>query len=214
MPQESPDLLGPVAGYYGAKVRTYGATSRGVDWSSEQSQALRFSQLLRILPRNRGFSVCDLGCGYGALLDRLESEAYDYAYLGVDISEDMLRVARGLHGRNPRAQFHLGLQGLPGADYCIASGILNVKLDALEADWNAHVLLQLALMNEIARCGFAFNCLTSYSNPDRVQTHLFYADPCALFDHCKRQFSRNVALLHDYGLYEFTMLVRKDVAQP
>jgi hypothetical protein len=26
---------------------------------------------------------------------------------------------------------------------------------------------------------------------------------------CKRRFSRNVALLHDYDLYEFTVLVRK-----
>jgi hypothetical protein len=29
------------------------------------------------------------------------------------------------------------------------------------------------------------------------------------FDHCKRNFSRQVALLHDYGLWEFTILVRK-----
>jgi hypothetical protein len=32
-----------------------------------------------------------------------------------------------------------------------------------------------------------------------------------IFDICKRKFSRNVALLHDYGLYEFTILVRKDL---
>jgi len=30
-----------------------------------------------------------------------------------------------------------------------------------------------------------------------------------LFDYCKRTYSRDVALLHDYGLYEFTILVRK-----
>ena len=28
--------------------------------------------------------------------------------------------------------------------------------------------------------------------------------PRAYFDHCKRAFSRHVALLHDYGLWEFT----------
>lgn len=32
---------------------------------------------------------------------------------------------------------------------------------------------------------------------------------CALFDLCKRRYSKNVALLHDYGLYEFTILIRK-----
>jgi hypothetical protein len=57
--------------------------------------------------------------------------------------------------------------------------------------------------------GFAFNCLTSYSDAERKRDYLYYADPCALFDLCKRRYSRNVALLHDYGLYEFTLLVRK-----
>ena len=38
---------------------------------------------------------------------------------------------------------------------------------------------------------------------------LYYADPCALFDYCKRNFSRNVALLHDYKIYDFTLIVRK-----
>ena len=42
-----------------------------------------------------------------------------------------------------------------------------------------------------------------------MKDHLFYADPCFFFDHCKKHFSKNVALLHDYGMYEFTILVRK-----
>ena len=52
--------------------------------------------------------------------------------------------------------------------------------------------------------------LTSYSDPDRMRPDLYYGDPCRLFDHCKRRYSRHVALLHDYGLYEFTILVRLD----
>ena len=37
------------------------------------------------------------------------------------------------------------------------------------------------------------------------------ADPAFFFDWCKRNFSRHVSLLHDYGLYEFTLLTRKDI---
>jgi hypothetical protein len=59
--------------------------------------------------------------------------------------------------------------------------------------------------------GFAFNCLTAYSDAHKMQSYLYYADPCRLFDLCKRRYSRNVALLHDYGLYEFTILVRKEL---
>jgi hypothetical protein len=53
------------------------------------------------------------------------------------------------------------------------------------------------------------NCLTGYSDDDKKRDYLYYADPCRLFDLCKRRYSRQVALLHDYGLYEFTVLVRK-----
>jgi hypothetical protein len=44
-----------------------------------------------------------------------------------------------------------------------------------------------------------------------MRADLYYADPAQVFDYCKRRFSPNVALLHDYGLYEFTILVRKQV---
>ncbi|MGR9969871.1 hypothetical protein ACUOIB_23760, partial [Escherichia coli] len=65
-------------------------------------------------------------------------------------------------------------------------------------------------LDRFSRRGFSFNCLTSYSDEDRKRDYLYYADPCQLFDLCKRRYSRQVALLHDYGLYEFTILVRKD----
>ena len=45
-----------------------------------------------------------------------------------------------------------------------------------------------------------------------MKDYLFYADPCELFDFCKTRFSQNVALLHDYGLYEFTILVEEIVS--
>jgi hypothetical protein len=51
--------------------------------------------------------------------------------------------------------------------------------------------------------------LTSYSDEDKMRAHLYYTDPTWAFDLCKRRYSRHVALLHDYGLYEFTILVRK-----
>ena len=44
-----------------------------------------------------------------------------------------------------------------------------------------------------------------------MRPYLYYADPLFLFDYCKKKYSKSVALLHDYGLYEFTILVRKDI---
>jgi len=59
--------------------------------------------------------------------------------------------------------------------------------------------------------GFAFNCLTCFADADKMRDNLYDADPCAFFDLCRRRYSHHVALLHDYGLYEFTVLVRKQL---
>jgi hypothetical protein len=95
------------------------------------------------------------------------------------------------------------------ADFALASGVFNVKLDTPADEWTDYVTQTLAVLDRLGRRGFAFNMLTSYSDADRMRADLYYGDPLRFFDLCKRSFSKQVALLHDYGLYEFTMLVRK-----
>jgi hypothetical protein len=58
--------------------------------------------------------------------------------------------------------------------------------------------------------GVAFNMLTAYSDPGHMRADLYYADASFYFDYCMRRFPRRVALLHDYDLYEFTILIRLD----
>jgi SAM-dependent methyltransferase len=200
-------ILDAVGRYYTERVREFGATARGVDWNSEESQDLRFAQLARLLPP-RPFSIIDYGCGYGALVDFLERQGPDFDYQGLDISEEMVKRAAQAHSAE-RRRFTTSHLDLEPADYAVASGVFNVKLDTSTDEWSAYVLRTVETLDGLGRSGFAFNMLTSYSDPERMRADLYYADPCAMFDHCKRNFSSQVALLHDYGLYEFTILVRK-----
>ena len=78
-----------------------------------------------------------------------------------------------------------------------------------EEDWLNYVLETLTLINSFTIEGFSFNILTKYSDKNYMKDYLFYADPCFLFDFCKKNFSKNVSLLHDYSLYEFTIIVKK-----
>jgi hypothetical protein len=82
-------------------------------------------------------------------------------------------------------------------------------LDASNDEWREYALSTLGGIARLSERGFAFNMLTKYSDAERMRADLYYADPCFFFDYCKTRFSRQVALLHDYGLYEFTILVRK-----
>ena len=200
--------LADVGHYYSERLREHGASAKGVDWSSADSQRLRFKQLLRICGERQDFSLNDIGCGYGALFDYLGGHC---DYLGVDISAAMIAKAAELHRGHAGCRFLAGECADRHADYSVASGIFNVKLSTDPADWRAHILETLDHLDEASKDGFAFNCLTKYSDADRMKDYLYYADPAELFDHCKRSYSRNVALLHDYGLYEFTILVRKDI---
>jgi hypothetical protein len=195
--------------YYTARLAAHGPQPGGVDWNSTESQVLRFVQLLRLLPPGAGVSLVDYGCGYGGLADHLVAQGVSFRYQGYDISRAMIDEACKLHAHLPNCRFTSDRSALETADYALASGVFNVRLTTPEEEWAGYVLQTLGELDELGRQGFAFNVLTRYADAGRMRPDLYYADPCALFDYCKRRFSRNVALLHDYDLYEFTVLVRK-----
>lgn len=202
-------VLAEVGAYYSARLSEYGPTPRGVDWNGAESQELRFAQLARLLDPARPDSVGDYGCGYGAMLDHLRGLGWSGAFRGYDIAPAMVEAARARHAADRDARFATDEAVLDGCDYLLASGIFNVKLTTPLPEWEAYIDATLDRLAARARRGFAFNVLTSYSDPEKRRDHLYYADPCRLFDRCKRRYARNVALLHDYGLYEFTLLVRR-----
>jgi len=203
------EILSDVADYYSSKLSEHGESARGVDWNSEESQTLRFEQLCKIINTSTPFSINDLGCGYGAFYDFLAQQYKSFSYSGIDVSEDMIRAAeRRYHNRN-QVCFVRSSKPEQVADYNVASGIFNVRLTQSDDEWWSYFEATLEALDRTSRIGFAFNCLTSYSDAHKMRDYLYYANPCVVFDHCKRRYSRNVALLHDYGLYEFTILVRK-----
>jgi SAM-dependent methyltransferase len=178
-----------------------------VDWASEVSQQLRFSQLLRLIDGDRDCTLLDYGCGYGALAQRLIAEGGSFRYTGFDVCTPMVLAARAtVH--DPRCAFSDCESQLSCVDYTVSSGIFNVRLEASEAEWHEHVASTIAAMAAHSRRGIAFNMLTRYADPPLMRDYLYYAEPERYFRLCKEQWSRNVTLLHDYELYEFTVLVR------
>src|SRR5256884_1528902 len=90
-------ILENVNRYYTEKLELHGATARGVDWNSVESQRLRFAQLLKICDCREPFTINDYGCGYGALADYLRDTGGLFRYCGFDISSSMIARARELH---------------------------------------------------------------------------------------------------------------------
>ncbi|MCI8210400.1 SAM-dependent methyltransferase [Pseudomonas sp. S25] len=201
-------LLAEVSDYYTQKLSTHGETPKGVDWNGAEGQVLRFTQLCRLI-QLQTFSIADLGCGYGAMFDYLRTSYDDFSYIGVDIADAMIDAAKKRYAHQDAARFITANRPDEVADYAVASGIFNVRLGRSDSEWKAYLVDTLDVLASSSRYGFAFNCLTSYSDAPFMRSDLYYADPCWLFDLCKRRYSKNVTLLHDYDLYEFTILVRK-----
>jgi SAM-dependent methyltransferase len=202
-------ILASVQEYYDGQIRKFGATPKGVDWNSPESQRMRFEQLLKVCDPTDSFSIIDYGCGYGALVDFMMEKGYTFNYCGYDISDEMVTKANALHKENSNCQFTTNLSQVKKADYTIASGIFNVRLQTNSEEWDKYILETLNKISNLSTKGFAFNVLTMYSDPEYMRSDLYYANPLTLFDYCKKNFSKYVALLHDYPLYEFTILAKK-----
>jgi SAM-dependent methyltransferase len=194
--------------YYEGRLRAHGATAAGVDWKSESSQMLRFDQLRHLWAADAETSIIDYGCGYGALAAYLRTSGHRGRYVGFDLSDQMAGAAVDRSRALDDCWWTSDRSQLRPADFAVASGIFNVKLDAGDEEWSAYMNRTIADMAALARRGFAFNALTSYSDAEKQRPDLYYANPLELFEHCRATYSRFVTLLHDYPLYEFTMIVR------
>jgi SAM-dependent methyltransferase len=206
------DFVERTRAHYREKFALHGATPQGVDWNGEGSQLAHFAQLAKLLPTDgRAFSVNDWGCGYGALAGYLRERFPGVRYTGIDLNEAMIEAAREASAGADGISFVVADRPLQTADHGLASGVFTLRLGRSDADCAADLERSIGILAETSRVGFAFNCLTSYSDPPKMREHLYYADPLVLFDLCKRRHAKDVALLHDYGLYAFTILVRKEL---
>lgn len=196
--------------YFESELEKHGPSALGVNYNSPEAQSVRFAQIFKLFDLDRPFSVLDYGCGIGNFYEYLTHRAKDFDYTGFDLSQMMLKAGRAMFAGRGNCHFTDKMPADNSFDYTVAISILNNKVSKPDEEWSAHVMERLMDFNRLSKKGFAFNALSTYSDIEKRRADLFYSDPLALFDFCKRNFSRNVALLHDYGLWDFTIIVRKE----
>jgi SAM-dependent methyltransferase len=200
-----------IAEYYTAKVRKFGATPLGVDWTCVPTQEMRFVQLLKLCDFTAPFSLNDVGCGYGALLSYLDWRHGDCAvdYLGLDLSQAMLRQARRLWRNRPNVAFALGGASPRVADYSVASGIFNVQQDQPLDLWETFVATTLDHLHRTSSRGFAVNFMRRSSPQGKTREGLYCTEPERWTNYCAAEFGARSEIIEDYGLREFTLIVRR-----
>jgi SAM-dependent methyltransferase len=189
-----------------------GDSHAGVGWPTIENQTIRFDAALRLIePGAEGFTVNDFGCGLAHMYDYMKAKGLPMkGYRGYDLSERSLAVARERLGSEVELIRSDHLTGQ--ADYSFACGIFNTRLDATDEEWLAFMKSVVLDLHEHSTRGFAFSSLSTYV--DWREPQLYYADPMEMFTFCKEEVSPRVALLHDYPIYEWTMLVRRPEVAP
>lgn len=199
-----------IVDYFNCKIREFGPSAKGLDWNGEKSHLVRLSQVAKVISQCSDFSINDFGCGYGTLYNYLVECGFEnFDYFGYDLSDGMIEAARR-NVTNPKARFVQGdIQSIAPADFTVASGVFNKVMCDNLAQWENYVYHHLSTFHKNSKSGFACNFLTSYSQSEKMREDLFYADPKKIFDFAMR-LSSNVSIYHDYGLFDFTIIVRKN----
>jgi SAM-dependent methyltransferase len=187
---------------YDGRVRSLGIGPKSVGWESTEQQELRFRNLIQGLSLENS-SVLDLGSGFGDLVFYLESQDVCISrYLGVEVSEEMLTASRKLLEGNQKVSFAQAnfLDFNSGSwDFVFASGSLNYRFGGNMYEYLESVISKYS---GICQKGLSINLLTD--RVDFMQLHHAHYNPEAVKLMMHKYFS-NVAVIEDYGLYEFTI---------
>lgn len=206
--------------YYSEKIMHHGLSPQGVDWSSADSQILRYEifidrMLAKVSDDTQVIRLADLGCGYGAVLPLLCGLKRPIEYLGYDISAAML-ASLGEYSR----QLNLGdvtvapiLSGELDreVDFVFCSGIFNVILDNDPKQWSDFIYDLLNKCVGHATTGVYSNFLTCFNDLDKRKPQLYYAEPGDLFAKFSKISGLAVDIIHDYPLFEFSMFLEHKV---
>lgn len=198
--------------HYDMTFRTRGATSDGVDWGPDETKLeRRYALMLEVAARTAktDWSILDVGCGFGGLLEFLRRRGVNPAYTGVEISQSMIDWAQAnIAGARFIQGDFLQWETEETFDFVICNGILTQKLDTPALEMDAYASNLIKKMFRQCNVGIAFNIMTTKSN--FYSNNLYYRNPGEVMSWCLSEITPYVKIDHTYPYYEFTTYLYKN----
>ena len=194
-----------IASYFDERARRFGDDPRALDWSSRTAQQARF-RVLSEIGIETGHSVLDVGCGQGDFCLWLQENGIRVDYVGLDLSEQMLTVARA---KVPHARLFKGsvcdLEAELGRfDWVVASGIFYLRQCEPYESMRSTVSSMFALADR----GVAFNTLADWGG-GTTENAEFRAIPAKVLELC-RSSTPYVLMRADYHVADITLYLFKE----
>jgi len=139
--------------FYISALKQHGNSAKGINWSSKQSQEIRFKTILELLPEDLSeFTIGDAGCGFGDFYSyMIIHKKKPKKYLGIDSLTQMCAITKKQTQCNT---LHLNIcqDKLPTQDYYVCSGALNIL-----TSFETYLFIQNCYKS--SKHGFIFNVL-------------------------------------------------------
>ena len=198
---------------YNKRFKKYGPNPEGSYWLSAHRQNLRFDVIFEqvIKYRNKeGFSIGDIGCGYGALLPYIENKycSEKINYSGYDISKELIDYCRKNYHQN-WVKFFRGSRPVKDVDFCVISGAFNLSATKIYSAWEDHIFQTLSDCWQKTDIALVFNLQTS-DTPHISKGSIFYGDKQVIANRCNSLFG-NTSHLHISQLpHDTTFIIKRE----
>ena len=170
--------------HYDLLVRKFGDDVKSSQQSNNETREKRLIQLTKYIEIKKKCTILDFGCGTGYLYEFLKKKKFKGKYLGIDISNEAISLAKKKFFKQKNVTFvtqDIFTQPLKKKfDYIIINGTFN---NYTEDNWQ-WMIKCLELLFRSTKKKIIFNNLSSYV--DYFDKNLFYLDPLKLFDYIKK----------------------------
>ena len=192
------------ATHFEKKISEHGESFKAIGFSS-QSQRQRF-EILSDIGNLRGKAILDIGCGFGDLYAYLTEDFRIRSYTGIDISLEMINIARKRYPGIPF--FHddiLKFESKIRPDYSLASGIFFLH----EPNWKERFIAICERLLDLSEIGVAVNLLSVFSPNYGINKESYYAEPWSVLNLVMDKLCAKIVLRHDYRINDFTIYMYK-----
>ena len=139
--------------FYTSAYKQHGRSAKGVNWSSQETQEIRFKTILELLPQDLSeCSIGDAGCGFGDFYSyMIIHEKKPKKYIGIDSLEQMCEITQEQTACKSLS-LDITQEKIPSLDYYICSGALNTL-----TPFESYLFIQNCYKS--SKYGFIFNVL-------------------------------------------------------
>jgi SAM-dependent methyltransferase len=199
--------------HYENCLKAHGDTHLGVDWPNYEDAITRYQVMLDVIrDKDTQVTVLDFGCGTSHLYQFiLENKHGNITYSGLDISKSYIDISQKKYPEN--TYYNLDIlketNTISNFDYIICNGVFTEKRElSFDAMWHYFKDMITIIFNKSNK-GIAFNVMSKAVDWERWD--LFHLPTDLLIDFMIKDLSRNFIIRNDYGLYEYTVYLYKEI---